>query len=436
MAKQRFIPEKFNVITSPDDIGAILDISRITGEDLYSYKKRILESSERLANSSYEGLINGINRELGLERVKVINLDTKKILQGRIDNPAIDITLDTLTDIRMWAGTIDGVLITAIGNKFTVDTPTWVIDELVGLSLDIDGTLYDIQSNTEDVITFDGDVSSTAGLSYSISAQWELNKFVGLALYIGKRKYEILENTNNIIRVDRNISDDFGFDYYVTALRPRVEITSSRIILYKEYLNEENFQLDIEIPLRESSTLHQSVVEKIKTESQFFQAEDLIPLSEGFPTFTLKQQDSDVSVTLESVPGAKFFKLGNKNIKDGTVKFSETDIFFREVGDIDSISSGPYYFVDYNEGIVRAKSAPNGFGTVSYTYSDLPLEIEAVPAAVTAFVDEDAETFLFAQKDKILYDDVRDKQISSQPKSNMIEYISELLKVTDQTWGE
>jgi hypothetical protein len=436
MAANRYVPEKFNVITSADDIGALLDLPRITGEDLYSYKKRILESSEKLANSSYEGLINAINRELGLERKKILEVQLKNKLEGSIDGVDISASLDTLTDNRSWSGTINGTSVIAVGSTFTTTVDVFIPNNLTGLTIEIDNIPYDVLSNTSNSITFNGEVSAVTGLSYLIHTNWATNKFVGLALVVGKRKYEILENDTNTIRVDMDINLGFGFDYSVTALRPRVQITSSRIILYKEYLNEENFQLDMEIPLRDGNYLHGKIVEDINASSFFFKCENLVPLEEEVAIFTIKQQDSDVTVHAENVPGTKFFKLKNKNLKNGTVQFSETDVFLREVADIEAVMSGSYYFIDYKQGIIRSKNIPNGRGTVSYVYSVFPFKAEATPASITPFVDEEADSFMFAQKEKIIYTDQRDKFISSQPKSEMIEYISELLKVTDQTWGE
>lgn len=432
----RYVPEKFNVITSADDIGAILDLSRITGESLFSYKKRILESSERLANSSYQGLINGINRELGLTRKDVLQIDLKPVIAGNLTHQDITYNIDTITDNRSYTGTIDGINVLAAGNTFTTNVHIWEPGELVGLSISIDSTPYRITHNTIDSVTFDGEVSNTTGQTYLISAVWEENSLSGLALEIGKKKYEILSNGTNIIKLDAPIVTNFGTEFIGTALRPRIQVTSSRIILYKEYLNEENFQLDLEVPLREKNIPHTKVVEEINLNSKFFKAEDLIPLQSTVPAKSIKQQDSDVAVNQENVPGTKFFKLNSKNIKNGTIKFSETGVFLREVPVIEDAPVGPYYFVDYKQGIVRAKNTPNGVGTVSYISSNIPFKLEATPAVVTPFVDDDADTFLFAQQEKFIYDDERERFISSQPKSNMIEYIAELLKVTDQTWGE
>jgi hypothetical protein len=269
-----------------------------------------------------------------------------------------------------------------------------------------------------------------------IKADWISNALIGLAIHIGKKRYTILENSSNRIRVDAPILNTQGTNYCITANGPRISVTSSTMLLYKEYISEENFQLDMEINLRQRGMQHTGIVDLINKNSVFFTAQDLIPTSISVPAFTLKQQDSDITINKELVPGTKFFKLKNKQIKSESIKFSETSVFFREVANVDDVMTGPYYSTDYEQGIIRAKSMPSGRGTVSYKYMDIPFKVEAVPAIVTSFADKDAESYFFAQQEKRIYTDQRDRYISSQPKSNMIEYISELLKVTDQSWGK
>ncbi|MDD3412422.1 MAG: hypothetical protein PHY47_00315 [Lachnospiraceae bacterium] len=432
---KRYYPEKFNLVTSVDDVGAITDISRITGEDLFSYKKRVLESSQRIANSSYQGLINGINRELGLERVDLIEIDLKKMICGDLSLQGVSYSADVITDNRYFTGMINGVQTTAIGQILTVPTDTWKENELVGLCLTIGENEYKIKSNTSKQIKISGDMSNLVGQTYSVKANWITNSLIGLALKLNKRRYIITENTSNAIRLDSNVKFNDDTSYSVVANSPRIEVTSSRIFLYKDYVNEENYQLDKEIDIRKRGVQYSSVINEINT-SAFFTAKSLIKDNSIFPAFTIRKQDSDVTVNEELIPGTRFFKLKNQHIKSGSAQFSESGIFFREIEDIESSPNGPYYNINYEQGIVLSKNIPSGRGTVSYRYMNIPFKLEATPAVITAFSDKDAEPYFFAQQEKTLYEDQRDRYISSQPRSNMIEYIAELLKVTDQNWGK
>lgn len=434
---KRYYPEQFNVITSADDAGAIIDLQRIPGEDLATYRKRVIESSERVANSSYEGLINGINRELGLDRTEVFSIDLKSKLNGNTNNPVIHVAGDTIIDERAYSGNIDGVMVKAIGNKISTDRHIFNSDELVGLSFVLNSVPYLIIKNTTNEIYLkNADISGATGQTYLIKPLFKSDEFMGMTLQLDGKKYTIQENTSNTIKVDRAIKINDSTLYSIKANRPRIQITASSMILYREYLNEDNFKLDMDISLREANLSHKDIVKMINAQSDFFIATDLIPLKPAVPAFTIKKQDSDVRVFREVVPGTKYFKLKNKNIQEGTLKFSETGVFLREVPDIELEQAGPFYSSDNAQGIIRSKFVPSGKGVVSYTYMNIPFKVESVPAIVTSFADKDAESFLFAQKEKIMYDDPRDKHISSQPKGKMIEYISELLSINNQTWGE
>jgi hypothetical protein len=65
-----------------------------------------------------------------------------------------------------------------------------------------------------------------------------------------------------------------------------------------------------------------------------------------------------------------------------------------------------------------------------------PMKIETAPAVILNLSDKESQRFLFSQKEKSTYQDPKDRFVSSQPKSEMIEYISELLKVNKQSWGK
>jgi len=84
---------------------------------------------------------------------------------------------------------------------------------------------------------------------------------------------------------------------------------------------------------------------------------------------------------------------------------------------------------------LRTVLLPSGGGEVSYVHMDFPFLIESAPAVVVSLNDSESSKFLFSQKEKIIYEDFRDRFVSSQPKTEMIEYISELLKVNKQSWG-
>lgn len=435
---QRIYPEQFNLITSIDEIGVMLDIDRIVGEDLFSYKKRLLESGKKVANSSYMGLINGINRELGLSQKEIININLKEIYNGDLTDINFEHTDFIVSDNRYYEGIIDGVNTKISGNKLTSATHLWPDNYLVGLTLIINNQEFKVISNTYNSIIVDSVFNSLfVGETFILRTVLKVNGLIGLGVILNGDKYEVISNTENTFTLNKKIvfkTTNPTFKFVLN--RPRVLITTSRIILYKEYLNEDNYQLDLVVNLHENNLTHRGLVKEINANSSYFYAEDLIPYDSELKAFTLIQSDSDIKVFQETIPSTKFFKLKNDNIKPGTFKFSEINIFGREDDELDEEIFGPYYCTNYLSGIIKTNMLPSGNGTVAYTYMDFPFKVHHAPAIILSLADSESDQVLFSQKEKTLYDDFRNRFVSSQPKADMIEYIAELIKTSKQAWGE
>lgn len=434
---QRLYPQQFNLVTSADETGMLSDIERIVGEDLYSYKKRVLESSRKISNSSYEGLINGINRELGLSQLEVVKIDLKDIYNGDLLDSNFVYSTYTISDNRYYEGVIDGTSTKISGAKLTSATHLWPDNYLVGLTVIINGNSYKVISNTYNVITVNKDFTSLyIGETFILRTELVPNSLIGFGVLLNNDKYEIITNNENSITLNKEIKFKTNATFKVVLNRPRVKITTSRILFYKEYLNENNFQLDYEISLHDKNIDHRQICKIINAESQYFKLTDLIPLESEVKAFTLVQKDSDINVFQESIPSTKFFKLKNENIKPGTMKFSESNVFDKEEDELNEELFGPYYSTNYYKGIITTNMLPSGNGVVSYTYMDFPFYVYHAPAAVIGLANKESEQFLFSQKEKIIYDDFRNRFVSSQPKADMIEYIAELIKTSKQAWGE
>ena len=61
-------PTVYNVWNCFDEFGLLLGLPRIAGENNRQYKARLLDVYANPANSTYQGLINGISRELGVSQ--------------------------------------------------------------------------------------------------------------------------------------------------------------------------------------------------------------------------------------------------------------------------------------------------------------------------------------------------------------------------------
>jgi hypothetical protein len=433
---KRYFPEKFNTVTSADEIGMLFDLTRIPGEKLFEYKKRILESSTKVANSSYTGLINGINRELGLKQEEVVSIDFKKILEGDLSDSAFQFTEYIITDNRSYQGLIDGIEKRFLGNKLIVTDDTWPINYLAGLTLSISNKKFQIISNTANEVILNIDPNDLLiGQTFIINAEYIPNSFVNYSMSLEDDKYLIISNTNKSFTLNKKIAHRVNPKFSLNLNRPRVKVTASRIIFYKDYLNEENYQLDLIIDITDRNLTHRSLCSLVNKESSFFQLTDKRPYKEELPAFTFKQKDSDIRIFDEDVPLSRLFKIKNKNIKQGTLNFSESLVFGKEEDIVDPEVYGPYYAVNYSEGVVSSNLLPNGQGQVSYTYMEFPFQLEHAPASIIDFSDKESEFSLFSQKEKIIYDDFRDRFVSSQPKAEMIGYISKTLSANKQAWG-
>lgn len=437
MTKKRYYPEKINMVTSADEAGMILDIDRITGESLFDYKKRLLESSSKVANSGYNGLINGINRELGLEQKEAIKVSLRDILTGDLNDDSIVKTDYKISDNRSYQGVLDGNQKFIHGKKVKLSGSAWKKNYLAGLTFTVSQQKFKIISNTNNEITLDREPESNyLGQSYIIKPEWKVNSFIGYRFKLESEDYTVLSNTSNTLTLNKVIKYRTNGYFSLALTRPRVQVTSSRIIFYIEYLNNENFRVDLEVDLRENNLDTKKLCDIVNKESRFFILQDLTAEEEPLKAFTFRKKDSDVKVFKEKVPASKFFKLENKNIKPNTLKFSESDIFSKEEEELNETLFGPFYSVNHIEGIIESSMLPSGNGEVSYTYMDFPMVIESAPVVVVSLSDKESEKFLFSQKEKIIYEDSRDRFVSSQPKTEMIEYISELLRVNRQSWGE
>ena len=94
----KLIPQVVPVRTPLDDAGTFLNLDRLLGESLVAYKNRLLAVFAQRASSTYQGVINGLTRELGLQQAKGVRLNLKSFFTGTIPSIHISLTTKTLTD--------------------------------------------------------------------------------------------------------------------------------------------------------------------------------------------------------------------------------------------------------------------------------------------------------------------------------------------------
>lgn len=77
-----------------DELGLLVGITRLESEDNASFRRRIRDSYVHRANSTYQGMINGITRDLGLSLFKAISINPKVDSNGYFLAPDPYISFD------------------------------------------------------------------------------------------------------------------------------------------------------------------------------------------------------------------------------------------------------------------------------------------------------------------------------------------------------
>lgn len=165
---------------------------------------------------------------------------------------------------------------------------------------------------------------------------------------------------------------------------PMIEVDHATLILYEDYLTG---VVDVSIELyNKEDDLYQRTLADVVTAinaGTYFSA-TLSDASKAYEeSLVLTHQDSSVEVFSEDIPSSNTFYLEYSKIIEGTVSFSDIDVFFRKVESPDMVSMEPGdYYINYNTGSVAVKSLPSGAGAISYKYIDIPFTLKASPAII------------------------------------------------------
>lgn len=430
-----FKPEPSIVRTPIDEIGSILNVDRIAGEPISVYTERLFGTFVKRSSSTYDGMLNGINRALGVTEREVLQINYRAIIQGNLDSSFIQFGSNYIQNNFSYFGTVNGLTVIAVGDTLKDTSANWMSNSLRGLTLTISANKYEILSNDSNSIKIKGVLSDLVGQQFSIELDLVPNILTGLSIRIDNKIIPVAENSAKRIYINReDLTKMLSKDFKITASNPKVEITASSIYLYKEYQSENNFQLEKQISLRGSTKFHTGLVQEINS-TYYFEATNLLGHKDKVLTVSLKKQSSEKIITQEIVPAAKYFQLKNNNIKPGSIVFAEASIFIQEVNQ-DSVFERPgNYHVEYNTGSILVGATPSGNKTVSYISNQFPFKIVSSPAIVNTMADEEVEDYLFSQIEVRVYENPKKRFVPSQPTTDMLEYIGELLKVKPQAWG-
>jgi hypothetical protein len=145
---------------------------------------------------------------------------------------------------------------------------------------------------------------------------------------------------------------------------------------------------------------------------------------------TIFNQTNRGRVVRELVNTSTKFKLKNKDIIQGTLYFSDRDIFETEVDSEDDITVFGEYWVDYLNGLVSVYSESEQV-YVKYDYMIYPFVAMGSPVILSDIADEKYSPIYF---DQIITED--GETINSTANDRGVAYINEVLSVNKTGFGK
>lgn len=234
------------------------------------------------------------------------------------------------------------------------------------------------------------------------------------------------------------------------APAPFVDITSTHLILYSQYNDDEdNDVIDKSISIAEKGGdgyLLTDLVSQIQS-SEYFVAE-LGPQADGTEKSDgLFISSSHKLIQKENTPSNTFFKLKNSDVIPGTLVFSDKIIFSTEVspavsasssGGIDlswavstPIAAKGEYSVDYINGSVNVYTAPQIGSTCRYIYRDFPFQVRWSPIVIRSLRNTEYRTALF-EDETMPTNQVEDGLVTAEGR----EVYQQIFIKSPSLWGE
>jgi len=127
----RATPTVKSIVNNFDYHGDLVSLRRLHGESNVDYKKRIWDVTVHPGGSLYEGIINNISRELGLEREPSLEIDLKLSSSGEpiAPNPRVDILANRVVLYSDWRPNGTTVIDREI-RTYKLDDPGYYLDDL------------------------------------------------------------------------------------------------------------------------------------------------------------------------------------------------------------------------------------------------------------------------------------------------------------------
>ena len=226
-------------------------------------------------------------------------------------------------------------------------------------------------------------------------------------------------------------------DYDGTSTTGVVEVDGGFIRLFTEKFSNEDYNLDLEVTIREGLSTISELADYINANSNAFSA--LVLSNETLAPKALMIQSNVKDVYTEILESTSHIKLENENLVPGSVRFSNSKVFKKEVVSQDELLDNGDFYIDTTNGVVLTVSMPELGDFVSYQYIEWPFELYASDVIIQQMNSRALHRHIFIQEDAIepLTKDPTLQTLDGVLTNDGAELISELLVISKQTyWGK
>jgi len=153
------VPVRKNIVNNYDHMGDIVSLPRIEGETNADYKKRLWDNNLHPSGPTYQGMLNGIARDLGMLRELAITIELKLDSSGEkiAPNPRVNILSNKVVLYSDWRPNETAVIDKEI-SFYKEEDPGYKLEELVSL----------INTSSSFSCTLNSGVRSTMPSSYLV----------------------------------------------------------------------------------------------------------------------------------------------------------------------------------------------------------------------------------------------------------------------------
>lgn len=232
------------------------------------------------------------------------------------------------------------------------------------------------------------------------------------------------------IRLESNTTYDT-----ISTINPVIECDGGFLRIYQVKMDNENYILDLEIHLRDISNIQQ-LVEIINQRVPYLVA-TIIAYPE-LPAYSLMRQSNIKTIRQEPLEITTLIKVDGSNILQGSIKFSNQQVFLNEVQYENAVLRPGDYYIDYQDGFIHPYSLPSLGDSVWYQTYTWPFEMIGSAAIVNEISSQSFQRYMF---DQIPINDLPIKDITQlmtngAPTQMGLETIDRLLNVAALYWGK